>query len=433
MKSKVLTFLILLKALFCMEALFALDKPKADPKALIGLLQGKKNDIQAIYDNLPESVPAVILLDTDYKSGVPVKTINTFTEEIKKQMIENSLFKPVTMNKYLVSTYDSEKSKSIFSFIGDLKGRKYPANVKGVFKPMICKVAGDYIIKLTLYTFNGNGYPISAVRFVKSESEFSNAIKYSLLDLSKLLEKYNPSNIKVAVLPFNIKCKTLVEQKSGEFDFIATSFSNQQGVELKETDDYLSDLFAYQATCTGLLNACVTNMIPEYISTAFTEPSTFFGNSNYVVKSDVILSNQLNLISYNLYESASGKLIYTSKYFFEKLTVDEIWKINFKFIRECCSKIYTSNEIKFIDFILNDGKSYYMNGMFAGFGNISDIPVKTGKTIIFSGTKYASNISVNPESLKQKDNSDYFIYTNNNEVLIYKGREGEFVWNLLEK
>ena len=64
-----------------------------------------------------------------------------------------------------------------------------------------------------------------------------------------------------------------------------------------------------------------------------------------------------------------------------------------------------------------------------GGSYISPVIVKNGKTIINTGNNFFKDVSIN----HHKKNKDYYIYTNNDEILIYKGREGEYVWNLLEK
>ena len=103
------------------------------------------------------------------------------------------------------------------------------------------------------------------------------------------------------------------------------------------------------------------------------------------------------------------------------------------FISDFCKVLFNQQDVKFIENIDNEGKYFYMNGMFAGFDSIENVPIRAGRTIINTGTKFASDVSINPNLVNEKNNKDYYIYTNNDKVFIYKGREGAYVWNLLEK
>ena len=83
--------------------------------------------------------------------------------------------------------------------------------------------------------------------------------------------------------------------------------------------------------------------------------------------------------------------------------------------------------------ISNNGKYFYINNMFCGFDEINNFPIKIGKTVIHTGNNISSDFSLNPNYLYEKNNNDFFIYTNNDEIQIYKGREGAYLWNLLAK
>lgn len=429
MKVIKITVLLLLIPFICMGTLFA-----GSQNLILGLFQGEHIDMQAMYDDMSELIPTVVYLQPEYTTGVEYELVLTLDDEIKNQMISGLTFKPVLMDKWLTSNYGNNKAATIFQFISDLKSERYSVNLSGVCKPYIYKIGKEYVIKISLYPFAGNGYPVSAVRVIKSGKDIAQAVNCILADLSLLFEQQqNAQTIRMAVAPFSINCKTLIEQKTGEFDFIATSFSNQEGVELKDTDDYFSELFAYQAMCTGLFAATTTQNIDEYISTEAVRDTAYAGVADYLVKGDIILSNKLNLITLQLVNARTGQTVRTTRHITKSFTLQEIWNCNYMFISDFCTVLFNQDEVKIIDRIDDDGRSFYMNGMFAGFDCIQHVPVKSGRTIINTGNNLTSDISVNPNIINEKSNKDFFIYTNNDEILIYKGREGAFVWNLLEK
>ena len=262
-----------IKKMLCTSVIFVIFTGALfadDGNSFFSIFAGKKIDMQMIYDNMSELVPIVGYMRPEYTTDIDLEFATAVDSEIKNQMIMTSTFKPVSMVKWLTSKYGQNKASSIFDFIKELNEERYPVNVMGIYKPYIYKVGNEIVIKISVFPFSKGGYPISAVRIVKSEKEMKEAIPYLLSDLSKLLKVQNEQFAKLAVEPFKINCRTLIEQRTGEFDFITTSFSNQEGVEIKSTDDYFSELFSYQAQCTGLFAATTT----FFFATIKRRPST---------------------------------------------------------------------------------------------------------------------------------------------------------------
>lgn len=409
--------------------LFAYESPKIDAKSILTLFQKRDVDIQALYNDMSDLIPAVAYLQPDYTSAVSLELVNELDYELKTQMVTGMTFKPVTMNKWLDMTYGIHKANSIYQLITDLKKERYPVNLTGVCKSYIYKIGKAIVIKVSLFPFSKEGYPISAVRVIKSEKEMKTAVKYILTDLSVLTKEAVESKIKLAIAPFSIDSRTLIEQKTGEFDFIATSFSSQEGIEIKNTDDYFSELFAYQAQCTGMFHATTTQNIQEYIDGREKKNIFYSGHADYLVQGNIVLSNKLNVITIQLIDADTGETVRTTKHITKTLSLEDIWDCNYKIISDICSVLYKEEDVKIIKDISNENGYFYMNGMFAGFDKIDNIPVMKGKTIIHVGTNFKKDVDINP----RKRNKDYYIYTNNDEILVYQGREGEYVWNLLEK
>lgn len=425
-----------IKKMLCTSVIFVIFTGALfadDGNSFFSIFAGKKIDMQIIYDNMSELVPIVGYMRPEYTTDIDLEFATAVDSEIKNQMIMTSTFKPVSMVKWLTSKYGQNKASSIFDFIKELNEERYPVNVMGIYKPYIYKVGNEIVIKISVFPFSKGGYPISAVRIVKSEKEMKEAIPYLLSDLSKLLKVQNEQFAKLAVEPFKINCRTLIEQRTGEFDFITTSFSNQEGVEIKSTDDYFSELFSYQAQCTGLFAATTTKNIDEYISKDTLWNTAYSGYADYVVRGDITLSNRFNILTLQLINARTGQLVRSTKHITKSFTLEDIWNYNYMFISDFCKVLFNQQDVKFIENIDNEGKYFYMNGMFAGFDSIENVPIRAGKTIINTGTKFASDVSINPNLVNEKNNKDYYIYTNNDKVFIYKGREGAYVWNLLEK
>lgn len=424
---------LLLSATFLfVGTLYAAGKPKLDQSIFTGL---KKNvDLQAIYNDMTDLTPAVACLAPESTSSMPKELINMLSEELKNQMILTGYFKPVSLNKWLGTKYVQKKASNIYNLISDLKSERFPINLVGVCKPFIFKVGNQYVLYIALYPFSEDGYPLTSIKFFSCNNDIKDAIKYSLQELNILFKQSKESKIRLAIAPFTIECKTLLEQKSREFDFISTSFSEQEGVEVKTSDDYFSNLFTHQANATGLFKASLIGDIPEYIEQNSITAESLQGFADYLITSRIILSDKVNLIKLSIYSVKTGRIIDTIEYFTKKLSLKEIWNFNFYFLQKICQLTCKQNSYTVIQKIEADKRGFYLNNMFLGWNSLDGVPVKTGKIIINTGSYFSSDSIQNSimDSALYKNN-DFYIYTTNSETQIFTGREGEYVWNLLEK
>lgn len=407
-----------------------LKVPKVDKKGLKKF--EKVIDMQGYYNDLSEMVPAVILLAPDSTSGITNQMTESLYNEIKLQMVLNSYFKPISMTKYLDGKYTDKKEKNLFQFFDGIKSERYQVNLKGICKSKIFKCGSEYIVYIAILPFDNQGYPITSLRIIKNENEIQSAVKNCLFDLNKLMKEHVNGKIKIAVSPFEISCRTLVEQKTGEFDFIKTSFSNQEGIELKESDDFFSYILAHQATATGLYSATPLNLIPEYVNGNITSTS-ITNRADYLVKTKIVLSNKNNIISMSLIRTDTGTLLKTSNYFTKNLNATEVWKFLNYFLSEITKTVYSEKNYAILNNISYSGKAFYKDGMFIGWNTIDNFPIPANKLIINTGSMLISNIAENPNIYYSNNNNDLFIYVNNNEIKTFIGREGAYVWNLLEK
>lgn len=404
----------------------SLKIPKVDPKS--------KNiiNMQEYYDNLIEMVPAIILLLPDGTTGISDELLESYFTELKLQMVLNSYFKPVSMAKYLDGKYTKKKERNIFQFFNGIKEERYQVNLKGICKPKLFKCGENYIVYIAIFPFDNSGYPITSLRIIKKRKEIKEAVSNCLFELTLLMQNHEQRKVKVAVNPFEISCRTLVEQKTGEFDFIKTSFSNQEGIELKESDDMFSYVFAHQATATGLYSATPTGMIAEYVAEKTTSTSVS-AQSDYLINTKLVLSDKLNVITLDLIKADSGSLIKTVKFFTKKLDVKEIWKFTNYFLSEITKSIYSEKKYMLLNDICIEGKAFYKNGMFVGWDLIDNFPIPAENSLINTGTMFMSDLNNNPNNFYSSKNDDLFIFVNNYEIKIFRGREGAYVWNLLEK
>lgn len=425
--KKIITFSIL--TLFLTGPLFAYGKPKFDFKTLF-----TGPDLAQAYSEMSETTPIVAILPPESTSGVEESFLEDLYQEIIYNMIVDGTFKPGAINKFLSTTYGSKGMKSIFELMADFSRYQLPPFFYGLCKSSVYKVGEKYVINISIYSLLKNGYPISAVRIVDSSMEIHNAVKWAIQDLSILANQKQFDKPKIVVAPFDIQCTTLIEQSSGIFDFIPTPYSDQLDVEIKPTDDYYSNLLAYQLQISGLFNASIINPLKEIIPTGSTvNPKDMKQYADYVVKGTVILSNKYDVIKIQLYSTSTGAVVKSFNYISKSLSVQELFTINYTCISDICQTLLKPTDYVIIPSLSQKEVSYYLNDMYAGSYKLENIPIKPGKVIIYTGDVYASNITRNPNRNSKDNINDVYIYSNNDKIQIFKGREGEYVWNLLEK
>ena len=67
--------------------LFAYEKPSVDFKSIFALFQKKDGDIQALYNDMSDLIPAVVYLQPDYTSAVSLDFVDKLDYELKTQMV----------------------------------------------------------------------------------------------------------------------------------------------------------------------------------------------------------------------------------------------------------------------------------------------------------------------------------------------------------
>ena len=107
MKQTVLKNVVLL---LIIPSIFTGTLFSADLSPILGIFKGKNVDMQEMYDDMSELVPAVVYLEPDYTTGVKNEFVSILNEELKNQMILSQTFKPVSMEKWLVSKYGNKKA-----------------------------------------------------------------------------------------------------------------------------------------------------------------------------------------------------------------------------------------------------------------------------------------------------------------------------------
>jgi len=417
--------------------------PKA-PKVKVPALGGKdkKNVIvitqtQDMYDAISEITPAVCMLDVSATSAVSDELREEFSDQLNRVMTASGLFKPISMEKWLVSQYGIKKGKNIFTLMSDLKAERYPVMLDAVCKSYLMKNGDWYAMYIELMPFDMNGYPLMAMRIFKKPSQIPELIMACLNDLGVLYknDSWSKGKKRIAVAPFTIECRKMVGQKSGEFEYITTSFTDQDNVTIRDSDDYFSRLFSYVFTTTGMFSCCSLGDIPEYTGSAGADAT----NADYLLRGRVQLTDEVNIYYIDFINLQTNATIRSARFFTSDFSMEGTWRLIHDVLSVFCDDTLPKNSFGIIPPITAASQGFYVDNMFAGWDTLDEFPLARGKHRIQAGTYTApyDDIPEDPAAGQTKSGEasivkNYFVYVDTR-TWLFKGKDGEYVWNLLEK
>jgi hypothetical protein len=419
-----------------------LEAPKAPKIKVPDLGLKKKEDVivitemQDAYDAISEITPAVCMLGVSATSAVPDSMQQNLSDQLNRFMTLSGMFKPVSMEKWLVSKYGINKCKNIFTLMNDLKAERYPVMLDGICKPYLFKDGEWYVMYIELMPFKLNGYPLMALRIFKKPEQIPEMVTACINDLGVLYStgSWQKGKKRIAVAPFDVECRKMVGLKSGEFEYITTSFTEQDGVTFRDTDDFFSRLFSYVFTTTGMFSGCPVGAVPEYAGTGNIDSST----ADYLLRGRVQLTDEVNIYYVDFINLRTNTKIRSAKFFTSDFSLSGTWKLMHDVLTVFCGDTLGKDSFGIIPTITSPSQGFYIDNMFAGWDTLGEVPLSRGKHRIRAGTyvePYPEQAEMT-DSVETKNSENnirnYFVYVDTR-TWLFKGKDGEYVWNLLEK
>jgi hypothetical protein len=392
---------------------------------------------QDAYDALSEITPAVCMLDVSATSAIPDGMQDEFADQINRLMTMSGMFKPVSLEKWLVSQYGIKKTRNTFTLMNDLKSERYPVMLDALCKPYLLKNGEWYVMYIELMPFDLNGYPLMALRIFKKPAQMPELIQACISDLAVLYKNktWSAGRKHIVVAPFTIECRKMVGQKSGEFEYITTSFTEQDGVTIRVTDDYFNRLFAYVFTTSGMFSCSPLGDIPEYAGSGNADSSV----ADYLLRGRVQLTDEVNIYYVDFVNLQTNTTIRSARFFTSDFSLNGTWKLIHDILAVFCGDVLPKESFGFIPTITAPSQGFYIDNMFTGWDTLEEIPLARGKHRIMAGTYTAPypdfSETVSTSETKSADAiniRNYFVYVDTR-TWLFKGKDGEYVWNLLEK
>ncbi|MCQ2584687.1 MAG: hypothetical protein MJ185_03780 [Treponema sp.] len=393
--------------------------------------------IQERYDALSEVVPSYIMLQSDGTGNISQEVLEAISDKLNREMVYTEKLKPVSLDKWLIGKYGLEKEVSIDNFIAALADERYPINVTGVCKPYVFQNSEGYAITLSFYRFSDGGYPIIVFRNLKTLSECSYALRAMLNEYISIIEEKTYTlyqKKKVIVKPFLLESRKYIGQTGGDFDYIPSTFIEQDGVTIRTTDDYFSKMLAYSLYSTEMVNAMAANNITEYVNQDFNN----YNSADFYIEGRVQLTDQINIFHISLFDAKTKSFIQEVKFFSSDFSLSGLINVYHNIIYSLAENIFGKGNYGVAPDISAPGQGFYLNHIFLGWDSLSKVVLPRGKHIVYTGSYYRqdSNYEVSNKNKATDINGNlyrsFFLFLDERNWL-FRGKDGERVWNLLEK
>lgn len=405
------------------------------------LLNQKKESftpIQEMYDSMNEVVPAYIIIKASGTSEIQPELLDVIQDKFNRAMINTEKLKPVLLDKWLIGKYGFTKEKNIIDFINSLSGERFKnCNVEGVCHPYIFKTSNGFVLMVSFYRYCDKGYPITTFRQITSLKSCSKAFTAMINEFIKISESNN-YNIyrkkKVIIKPFVLESRKYIGQASGEFDYIPSTFIEQDGITIRNSDDIYSRMLGYSLYTTQMLQVVNCQDLDMYVESNFNK----YDLADYYIEGKVQLTDQINIYHISLFDAKTKKEIKNVKYFSSDFSILGTNIANNNIVYSLADSLFGKDNYGVSPDIDVPGQGLFLNNVFIGWDNLSKFILPKGKHIIYTGDYFNPDLTyevTNKNKVKDINGNVYrsfFLYLDERNWL-FRGKDGERVWNLLEK
>ncbi|QQO09004.1 hypothetical protein [Breznakiella homolactica] len=405
-------------------------------------------DLQDRYNGLNEKIPAMVMLETSGASAVAPGIVAEINQELPKHLVNGGLVKPVSMQKWLTATYYDRKANNPFVLMNALRNEQYTVPLQYICKPFVFRSEDFYILSLSFYAFRQNYYPVTVLRFFESPGDIPDAIDAALAEMNLRLfaENRGTGMPKVLVHNFELEFLKLVALESGEFEFIQAPFITQHGVPLREGDDYFSLIMGYLLSATNLFQVMRPSDFSGYTNSAGIGSAL----ADYAIHGRVQLSEELSILYVELREIRNNVLLTSIRYPLREFTMKHLWEAYREISAALVRSVIPAELFGVVPALSAPGRGLYTNNMFIGWDAAENFVLPKGKHEISTGSYYYTGVPEQrfgkpaPEERSgsrqqpEKDAAEeiqveaFYIFLDTIDQ-IFTDREGEYVWNLLNK
>jgi len=211
-----------------------------------------------LYKALGPDKPAIGILPFGRGTGVAPALASFAENEASKYIILNYGMRPYAITEWLTSAYDgSKKASSVQDLIDAIKAAYLP--LQNLLTGRIMRCGDSYVIRLDLYSFANPEAPDMAMRFFESPNACARSLVECLAELaSRNAPSKNANKTRTFfVNRFKLSFYRYSELQSGDFAFSETPFLQKDTIDIRPSDEFLSELIAYNLNSTRMAQATV--------------------------------------------------------------------------------------------------------------------------------------------------------------------------------
>jgi hypothetical protein len=340
------------------------------------------------------------------------------------------------------------KANSPFAFMNAIKDERYTVPVQYICKPYIFKSDDFFIFNLNVYPL-ATYYPVNIIRFFSGPDDLAKVLQSCLDELYIRLPASNQQNTRkrIAIQTFKLEFLKLVALQSGEFEFIPTPFIMENGVNLRDGDDFFSRMLGYILTSTDLFQVMRPEDFADFSNSNIT--STY---GDYIIQGRVQLSDEMCVLYVDLKDVIDATKSIVIRYPLQDVSLKSLWNAYRDISTHIVSYIYTTQSFGIVPELFAQGRGFYANNMFVGWDSLSNFILPKGMHEISTGSYYRAEVpdraferpaetttkkkakakKNEPDTNNQPGHETFYVLL---DVLdrVYTDRGGEYAWNLLKK
>lgn len=394
--------------------------------------------IQEKYDALKDKIPGYVMIRAGGTSEIPAQTLDDIQDKANRSMINSEKMKPVLLDKWLSEKYGETKEKNIYDFINALSVEKFKnCNVAGVCHPYVFKTSDGFVLIMSFYRYSDKGYPVITFRKVDSLELCSKAFSAMINEFLAICESKSDKiygRKKVIVKPFVLESRKYLGQTGGDFDYIPATFIEQDGITIRSSDDMFSRMLGYSLYATQMVQVITAQDLETYVESDFNK----YDFADYYIEGRIQLTDQINIYHITLFDARTKKELKSVKYFSSDFSALGINTANNNIVYSLADSLFGKDNYGVSPDINVPGQGLYLNNVYVGCDSLSKFILPKGKHIIYTGDYF--NQDPNFEVKHKKRSKDingnvyrsFFLYLDERNW-IFRGKDGERVWNLLGK
>jgi hypothetical protein len=420
------------------------NKEEVKPEVIVE----KVTDMQDLYNGISPTSSGMVMFRTSATTIVPAEMVLKIDEELSRQLTMGGKIKPVLMEKWLTSTYFERKTNNPFVLMRAIRTENYVVPLHYICKPHVFQVEKYFILHINVYALSANttSYPVSILRMFETPEDIPTVIGAVLEEMQLRINEPNRGTNKkrVVIENFNLEFLRLVALESGEFEFIKVPFIDQYGVSLRDGDDIFSVMLGYILSTTQMYQVMRLSDFSDY------SLSSGFDNSvaDYLIQGRVQLSAELSVLYVTVRDVRNNSIVITIQFPLHDGNLKKLWNAYREISVKINESIQPSSSYGIVPLLEARERGFYVNNMFVGWESMSNFILPKGMHEIHTGSFFRfpslmtgferRDITATEDDeqnvLPPKDIGvgTFYILLDTMDRM-FMDREGEYVWNFLNK